>query len=103
MEADRPITSAFVAGQTITHTESDGSRGMLDGWEIGAVVSAADHEHRLATPADFEGKTIARFEAEACNVWRFWFTDGTAFAIQCETFGPYHLPGMELCDVCIRD
>ena len=43
---------------------------------------------------------IDRFEPDADNVWRIWFTDGTAFAIQCETDNG--IPYMELCDVCVE-
>jgi len=59
-----------------------------------------EHEHRRPEPSDFEGKTIRRFERSADNVWRLWFTDGTAFAIQSDNFGPYGLACMELCEVC---
>ncbi len=57
------------------------------------------HEHRRPEVADFQGKTVKRFELDADNIWRFWFTDGTAFAIQCESSNG--IPYMELCDVCI--
>ena len=60
-----------------------------------------EHEHRRPTKRDFEGKTIKRFVRTADNVWRFWFTDGTAFAIQSEIFHP-GIACMEVCDVCIR-
>lgn len=65
----------------------------------GAVIP--EHEHRDATKADFEGKTIARFEPDACNQWRIWFTDGSAFAVQCES--AQGIPYMELCNVCVED
>lgn len=58
------------------------------------------HEHRRADKSDFEVKTVARFEPDADNVWRFWFTDGTAFAIQCESAGG--VAYMELCNVCVE-
>ena len=58
------------------------------------------HIHRRPRKRDFEGKTIGRFERSADNMWRIWFTDGTAFAIQSDSFGPYGLACMELCEVC---
>jgi len=52
-----------------------------------------NHEHRRPEKkSDFEGKTILRFEADADNIWRFWFTDGTAFAVQCEDFSVNYGP-----------
>lgn len=59
----------------------------------------AIHEHRRPEKEDFEGKTITRFEPDADNVWRFWFTDGTAFAVQSESNDG--IGYMELCDVCV--
>lgn len=67
-----------------------------------STKAATEHVHRRPCKRDFEGKTIHRFKADADNVWRIWFTDGTAFAIQCDTFGPHGVPGMELCDVCAQ-
>jgi hypothetical protein len=61
------------------------------------------YTHRRPEMLDFVGKTVRRFEYVADNVWRIWWTDGTAFAIQCEVFGPFGLPGMEICDVCPED
>lgn len=62
-----------------------------------------DHVHRKPRRRDFEGKTVAKFRSDADNVWRIWFTDGTAFAIQCDmSFGSYGIPFMELCDVCAQ-
>ncbi len=61
-----------------------------------------DHQHRDATPGDFEGKTILRVDVECDNIWRFWFTDGTAFAIQFETTID-GFPVVELCDVCVEE
>lgn len=58
------------------------------------------HEHRNPEKSDFEGKTVARFEPDADNVWRFWFTDGTAFAIQSESTNG--IGYMELCNVCVE-
>jgi hypothetical protein len=53
--------------------------------------------------ADFVGKTIAAFDSLACNVWRFAFTDGTAIAIEAETFGQHNLPMMVVCEECAED
>ena len=61
-----------------------------------------EHRHRRPLKRDFEGKTVRRFQRSADNIWRIWFTDGTAFAIQCEA-GYLGLPFMELCDACIDD
>lgn len=44
------------------------------------------HKHRRPTKRDFEGKTIKRFSRTADNIWRFWFTDGSSFAIQSDLF-----------------
>lgn len=67
------------------------------------MTDLAGHIHRRPTKRDFEGKTIKRFIRSGDNVWRLWFTDGTAFAIQSDSFGPYGLACMEVCDVCARD
>lgn len=40
--------------------------------------------HRLIDPKDFIGKTIANVDARAVNITRFYFTDGTAIAIETE-------------------
>ncbi len=61
-----------------------------------------EHRHRRPQKRDFEGKTIKKFRRSADNIWRFWFTDGTSFAIQSDQFGPYHLACMELCEVCVK-
>jgi hypothetical protein len=58
------------------------------------------HQHRRPKKPDFEGKTIKRFARTADNIWKFWFTDGTAFAIQSELF--HGLTCMELCEICVR-
>lgn len=58
-----------------------------------------EHEHRKPTKSDFEGKTIKRFDQTADNIWRFWFTDGSSFAIQSEVFSG--LACMDLCDQCV--
>lgn len=63
----------------------------------------AEHIHRRPRRKDFEGKTVRRFERSADNIWRIWFTDGTAFAIQCEVSGlGGFVPFMEICDDCVR-
>lgn len=70
----------------------------------GAVVEAfGEHRHHEPRPEDLVGKTIARFECDAVNVWRLFFTDGTAVAIEAETMGLYHVAGMTLCDTCWKD
>ena len=58
------------------------------------------HVHRRPQKNDFENKTIIRFESNADNIWRIWFSDGTAFAIQAEVAGLAGVPYMELCEVC---
>lgn len=52
--------------------------------------------------ADFVGKTIAEVDTSACNLWRFRFTDGTAVAIEADTFWTPagDLPMMQVCDEC---
>lgn len=59
------------------------------------------HEHRAPEKGDFEGKTVLRFSPDADNIWRFWFTDGTSFAVQCESTDG--IPYMELCDACVGE
>jgi hypothetical protein len=53
-------------------------------------------------PEDFVGKTIISFDGSSVNVWRFGFSDGTAIAIEAETWGP-GLPGMAVCEECAAD
>lgn len=62
----------------------------------------SEHIHRRPTKKDFEGKTIKRFVRRGDNVWEFWFTDGSAFAIQSDTFGRSGFACMEICDVCVK-
>lgn len=57
-----------------------------------------EHKHRRPKKSDFEGKTIKRFVRTADNIWKFYFTDGTSFAIQSEFH--YGLALMELCEIC---
>ena len=64
-------------------------------------MEAADHIHRRPKKKDFEGKTIKRFQRSADNIWRFWFDDGTAFAIQSDLF--HGLACMEICDQCVAE
>jgi hypothetical protein len=66
-----------------------------------AGIEIIEHVHRRARKNDFEGKTVRRFSPTADNIWRFWFTDGTAFAIQSENFSG--IACMELCDECVRE
>lgn len=58
------------------------------------------HRHRRVRKKDFEGKTIKRFVGSTDNVWRFWFTDGTSFAIQSENF--HGVACMEICEQCVK-
>lgn len=50
--------------------------------------------HQDVNPKSFEGKTIKRVEAEAINVLKFFFTDGTSTALEVEGFG------LVQCDAC---
>lgn len=34
----------------------------------------------------FEGKTVTKVEADACNSWTFYFGDGTKASIETECF-----------------
>jgi len=66
--------------------------------------SVPEHVHRRPKKQDFEGKTVKRFERTADNVWRLWFTDGTAFAIETEITGSMcPIPFMRICDLCVKD
>lgn len=56
--------------------------------------------HRDIDPKDFEGKTIQKLEADAVNIIRFYFTDGTSIAIETEGFGG-GLVGMVSCTSCV--
>lgn len=51
-------------------------------------------DHQPLHPAFFEGKTIAKVDFQACNIFRFYFTDGTAIALEHERHG------MVMCRVC---
>jgi hypothetical protein len=66
---------------------------MVDGRRIRREV---DVSHRDPTPKDFVGKTIKRVDVRAINLWRIFFTDGTAIAIEHER------DGMVVCDVCVK-
>ena len=57
--------------------------------------------HRDPKPQDFVGKTIARVDTKAVNIWRFYFTDGTAVAIEVDAVAPM-VYGMVVCDVCVK-
>lgn len=52
--------------------------------------------------ADFIGKTITDFDGSCINVWRFRFSDGTALAIEVESFG-HGLMGMVVCEECAAE
>ncbi len=57
---------------------------------------------RDALPSDFVGKTIKRVDTSACNIWRFFFTDGSAIAIEADLFWTPagSLPQMQVCEEC---
>jgi hypothetical protein len=57
--------------------------------------------HVEINPKDWEGKTIKRVVADAINVTRFYFTDGTALAIEVDAFG-HGLYGMVQCPECVK-
>lgn len=67
------------------------------------VEDLGDHRHYQAHSEDLQGKTVERFECSAMNVWKLFFTDGTAVAIEAEITGMYGLPGMTLCNTCWKD
>lgn len=69
---------------------------------INPAAISPPHEHRRPEPRDFAGKTVSRLDADADNVWRFWFTDGSAFAVQAETSSD-GIAFMEICDVCVKE
>lgn len=52
--------------------------------------------HRPVVSRDFEGKTVARVDARAYNLIRFFFTDGTAIALEHER------DGISACDECVQ-
>lgn len=56
--------------------------------------------HSPINPRQWVGKTIARMDARAVNVVRFFFTDGTALAIETEGMG-HGIVGMVQCGACI--
>lgn len=53
--------------------------------------------HRPLRCRDFEGKTIQKVDVRAVNIIRFYFTDGTALAIEAEG----HV--MVACEECARE
>ena len=53
--------------------------------------------HRKIQKKDFEGKTIKSIDCRAVNVLRFFFTDGTAIAIETENYA------MVACDECVEE
>lgn len=55
--------------------------------------------HKDIDPKDFEGKTVKKLEADAVNIIRFYFTDGTSIAIETEGLGG-GLVGMVSCVSC---
>lgn len=57
-----------------------------------------EHRHRRPTASDFQGKTIIKFSKTADNIWKFWFSDGSKLAIQCDLH--HGLAVMVLCEEC---
>lgn len=53
--------------------------------------------HRRPRQKDFVGKTIQAAYTNADNIIRLWFTDGTAIAIEAETFT------LAVCDECVGE
>lgn len=51
--------------------------------------------------ADFVGKTIDRIDTRACNVWRLFFADGSAIAIEVAAVAP-GVYGMLVCEECAK-
>jgi hypothetical protein len=58
--------------------------------------------HRKLKARDFVGKTVAQVDVRAVNIIRFFFTDGSAVAIEVDHFG-HDLWGMVACDECTDD
>ena len=59
-----------------------------------------EDSHSSIDPKQWVGKTIARMDARAVNIVRFFFTDGTAIAIETEGMG-HGIVGMVQCGACI--
>lgn len=57
--------------------------------------------HRDPKRKDFVGKKIVRCDVSCVNIWRFWFDDGSAIAIEVEAVGS-GIYGMVVCDECVR-
>lgn len=59
---------------------------------------------RKPKAADFVGKTIRRVNTRSCDIWRIYFTDGSAIAIEAEVenteFGG--IPVMQVCESCVK-
>lgn len=57
---------------------------------------------RKPRKSDFAGKTIKRVDTRACNIWRFYFTNGTSIAIEaeCQWTGFGDIPVMVVCEEC---
>jgi len=58
--------------------------------------------HRKLKASDFVGKTVAQVDVRAVNIIRFFFTDGSALAVEVDHFGS-DLWGMVACDECTDD
>lgn len=54
--------------------------------------------------SDFVGKTIEKIDTESANVWRFYFADGSAIAIEADVqWTPYGgIPVMQVCEECAK-
>lgn len=52
--------------------------------------------------SDFLGKKIIDWDFGASNVWRFFFDDGTAIAIEADVFSTQYggIPVMQVCVEC---
>jgi hypothetical protein len=73
--------------------------GEREAASVRAPCSGETVSHRLIKASDFVGKTISRIDAKCVNVTRFWFTDGTAVAIEVDAVGP-GIYGMVSCEEC---
>ena len=58
-------------------------------------------KNRKPRKSDFVGKTIKSVNISACNIWTFYFTDGSAIAIEAEVFHP-GFAAMEVCRACVQ-
>lgn len=56
--------------------------------------------HRKVRKEDFIGKTIADVNCKAVNILTFYFTDGTALALEGELF--HEIPTIVACEACVQ-